>query len=449
MATGTGKTVTSLNCLLNLYNEEGTYKALILVPTIALVNQWQRECLKFHFDTVLKISSRSEWKNRLTSFVTSCYFNRKRVSFVVIATYASFAKESISNRLFELPPETLLIADEAHNMGSASLLKIMPRIPFFRRIGLSATPNRQFDDIGNKAIGTFFNCSQGYTYEYSMKLAIRNKVLCQYKYYPHIVPLTPSELEDYMELSKKIAKFYNPDSQSFRDDPILTALLLKRKRIIHKAQNKIETFQLIIRQLFETRGTLKYTMVYVPEGNSKYDYEYVSAVESDEEIEESIPEEKPLIKVYSEAVMDVDKYVTVEQFTSKENDRDRILDDFSKGNTHVLVAMKCLDEGVDVPRAEVAIFCASTGNPRQFIQRRGRILRTHDLKPFAIIHDLVVVPEISRFSDSYDAERAMIRRELKRVRDFALLSMNITFTEATLEDTINYYSLNLYEDEQN
>ena len=448
MATGTGKTITSLNCLLNLYYEEGSYKALILVPTIALVNQWQKECQKFHFNNILKISSRSEWKDQLTSFVTNCYFNRKNVSYVVIATYASFAKERISNRLFELPDETLLIADEAHNMGSASLLKTMPCIPFSRRIGLSAAPNRQFDDIGNKAIGDFFNCSQGYTFEYSMALAIKNKVLCRYKYFPHIVHLTSSEMEEYMELSKKIGKFYNPLDQTFKDDPILTALLLKRKRIIHKAENKVGVFKSIIGDLFKERGTLQYTMVYVPEGNSKYDLEYVSAVESDDEIEDVVPEEKPLIKVYSEAVMDVDKYVTVEQFTSKESDRDRILDDFSKGVTQVLVAMKCLDEGVYVPRAEVAIFCSSTGNPRQFVQRRGRILRTHDLKPYAIIHDLVVVPVVSKFSDSYESERAMLRRELKRVRDFALLSMNISYTESALEKTIENYNLNLYEDEQ-
>lgn len=448
MATGTGKTITSLNCLLNLYFQEGSYKAIILVPTIALVNQWQKECQKFHFNNILKISSRSDWKDQLTSFVTNCFFNRQGVSFVVIATYASFAKEHISNRLFELPEETLLIADEAHNMGATSLLSIMPSIPFTRRIGLSATPSRQFDDIGNQAIGDFFNCSRGYTFEYSMALAIKKKVLCQYKYFPHIVHLTPSEMEEYMELSKKIAKFYNPSDKSFKDDPILTALLLKRKRIIHKAENKVSIFKSIMMSLFEERGSLQYSMVYVPEGNSKYDFEYVSAVESDDEIEDAIPEEKPLIRVYTEAVMDVDKYVTVEQFTSKENDRERILDDFSKGNTQVLVAMKCLDEGVDVPRAEVAIFCSSTGNPRQFIQRRGRILRTHDLKPYALIHDLVVVPFISKSSDSYDAERALLQRELKRVRDFALLSMNISYTESTLENTIESYNLNLYEDEQ-
>ena len=448
MATGTGKTITSLNCLLHLFSEEGSYKALILVPTIALVNQWQKECQKFHFDTIIKISSRADWKDQLTSIVTSCYFNRKKVSFIVIATYASFAKEHIANRLFELPEETLLIADEAHNMGATSILRIMPRIPFSRRIGLSATPNRQFDDIGNQAIGDFFNCIRGYTFEYSMALAIRNKVLCQYKYFPHIVYLTANEMEEYMELSKKIGKFFNPTEQSFIDDPILTSLLLKRKRIIHKAENKIGVFKSIIRDLFKERESLKYTMVYVPEGKSKYDYEFVSAVETDEEIEEIVPEEKPLITVYSEAVMNVDKYITVEQFTSKENDRDRILNDFSKGNTQVLVAMKCLDEGVDVPRAEVAIFCASTGNPRQFVQRRGRILRTHDLKPFAIIHDLVVVPEISQVSDSFEAERAMMGRELKRVRDFALLSMNISYTESELHETIEKYKLNLYEDEQ-
>merc|ERR1711916_75946 len=104
--------------------------------------------------------------------------------------------------------------------------------------------------------------------------------------------------------------------------------------------------------------------------------------------------------------------------------REDILKSFESGNTHVLTSMKCLDEGVDVPRSELAIFCASTGNPRQFIQRRGRVLRLHDDKTHATIHDLVVVPEVGSEENTFEMEKGLVRKELERVVDFANLAMN-------------------------
>jgi superfamily II DNA or RNA helicase len=113
----------------------------------------------------------------------------------------------------------------------------------------------------------------------------------------------------------------------------------------------------------------------------------------------------------------------------------------------VLTSMKCLDEGVDVPRAELAIFCASTGNPRQFRPRRGRILRQHPYKQFAYIHDLVVIPEINPNSDSYEIERSMLKKEIERVKNFSLLAENSAHTIDVLLDTMNHYNLNLYHNE--
>ena len=124
-----------------------------------------------------------------------------------------------------------------------------------------------------------------------------------------------------------------------------------------------------------------------------------------------------------------------------------MLEQFAKGDIDVLISMKCLDEGVDVPRAELAIFCSSTGNPRQFVQRRGRILRQHPDKQFAYIHDLVVIPEVKPNSDSYAMERSMLKKELERVNNFALLSENSSHTLDVLLDTMNFYNLNLYNNE--
>ena len=454
MATGTGKTITSLNCLLEIYKKTGYYKALILVPTITLVNQWENECRKFNFTSVVKICSRTNWKNDFSAILTrERLLPTEQVSYIVIATYASFARVNIFTELNQLSAKTLLIADECHNMGSSRLLSLLPKVTCKRRIGLSATPERQFDEDGTKKIYSFFNSEGGYTYEFSMKLAIEgdeekqiDPVLCRYYYYPHLVSLTEKELRDYIELSVKISKFYKSDSDSFSNNPILTALMLSRKRIIHKAVNKVAVFNDILREQYGKKGNLEYTLVYAPEGNDPNDY-----FETDYYLENDQPENdndaERLIDVFTKTVRDIGDRITVKQFISETSNKDNILEQFANGEIDVLTSMKCLDEGVDVPRAELAIFCASTGNPRQFVQRRGRILRRHPQKPFAYIHDLVVIPEINSSTESYNMERSLIKKELERVNNFALLSENSSHTINALSDTMNYYNLNLYNNE--
>ena len=246
MATGTGKTLTSLNCLLNIYKKFRFYKALILVPTITLVDQWEDECNRFHFKHIIKVSSKNpNWKSEVDAIKLKEDFNvtDEEPSFVIIATYASFARESIFHELVSFSKKTcrqlLLIADEAHNMGAGRVLDRLGGVKFLRRIGLSATPNRQFDDTGNHAIMNFFGCHDGYTFEYDMQEAIDNGFLCRYRYYPHLVRLNDSEMAEYMRISLQLAKFFNTDSESFpMSDDILMRLLLKRKRIIHKAKKQ-------------------------------------------------------------------------------------------------------------------------------------------------------------------------------------------------------------------
>lgn len=444
MATGTGKTITSLNCLLEINNRLGYYKAIILVPTITLVNQWEDECKNFNFSNIIKVYSRGEWKDQLSRSITEERFSsNNESSYIIIATYASYVRPNVFSEINQLSKRALLIADEAHNMGAASLIKLLPKIKQERRIGLSATPERQYDEDGNKKIKIFFNNNEGYTFEYSMKEAIEKGVLSRYYYYPHIVRLTENEMQEYIKVSKQIAKFYNFSNEQFNSDSILTALLLKRKRIIHKAQNKQIAYTYILQTHFEKTGNLNYTFVYVPEGNEPDDYhESDMFIKSDslKENEESIR----LIDLYTKIVREIDDEVTVSAFIASSSNKEELLELFSRGVLNVLTSMKCLDEGVDVPRAELAVFCASTGNPRQFIQRRGRILRKHKDKKYAIIHDLVVVPEISPGSDSYKLERNLFKAELKRVNNFAELSENSSYTVNELFDVMNYYNLNLY-----
>lgn len=449
MATGTGKTITSLNCLLEIYKRKGYYKAIILVPTITLVNQWEQECRKFRFSNIIKVYSKNlVWRDE----VERVHFNEKyksdkdpEVSYIIISTYASYSREKVFNVLNGFDKRrVLMIADECHNMGSGSLVKRLKEIPYLRRIGLSATPERQFDENGNNKLRKFFGSEEHYTYEYSMKEAIDKGVLCRYMYYPHIVKLTSDEMDAYLELSEKISRYFNYNTCSFDEqDEMLKRLLLARKRIIHKAVNKLAMFKEIIQKRFEEKGNLKYSLIYVPEGNrpdyldSADDFDHTEEIADDNDAEH-------LINQYTLAVTEIDRSVTVRKFVSGQQDREEILSDFAAGKLHVLTSMKCLDEGVDVPRSELAIFCSSTGNPRQFIQRRGRVLRTHKDKKMAELHDLVVVPEVSPNSNSYRMEQSLLRRELARVNNFALLSENPSYSEMELRGVLDHYGLNLY-----
>ena len=336
---------------------------------------------------------------------------------------------------------TLLIADEAHNMGSKRVLDRIDSIKYLRRIGLSATPFRQFDELGNRKINEFFGSSDGFTFEYSMREAIDNDFLCRYYYYPHIVRLNDAEMYEYLKISKQLSKFYNYDKESFvQSDDILIALLLKRKKIIHKAQQKEMIFESILKERYKEKGNLKYTLVYVPEGNRPDSFSDIFDTTETLDVDDI---SEHLIDKYTQIVCSISPKMTVREFTSDSKERSKILEDFSSGKIEVLTSMKCLDEGVDVPRSEMAIFCASTGNPRQFVQRRGRILRKHKDKYRAVIHDLIVAPWISTSEDSYKMERNLLETELKRVRDFASLSENADYTYTELEDITSYYNLKI------
>ena len=449
MATGTGKTITSLNCLFEIYQRKGYYKAIILVPTITLVNQWELECRKFRFSNITKVYSKNlTWRDEVERIL----FNEKyrtdkepEISYIIISTYASYAREKVFNILNGFDKKRLLlIADECHNMGSGSLVKRLKDIPYLRRIGLSATPERQFDDEGNEKLRKFFGSEENYTYEYSMEEAINKGVLCKYMYYPHLVQLTQEEMNAYVELSDRIAKYFNFDKGRFDDiDEKLKMLLLARKRIVHKAERKLDAFRDIIEKRYQRQGNLKYTLVYVPEGNmpdyigGNDDFDRSEDISDDNDAEH-------LINLYTHVVTEVDDHVTVRKFVSGQKDREEILSDFADGRLQVLTSMKCLDEGVDVPRSELAIFCSSTGNPRQFIQRRGRVLRIHPDKKMAELHDLVVVPELNPNSKSFRMEQSLLRGELMRVNNFALLSENPSYSEMELRDVMNHYGLNLY-----
>ena len=436
MATGTGKTITSLNCLLEeARKNDNIYQALILVPTITLVNQWEEEAKSFNFNYVIKVSSKQPWENEISTMLSMA--KRVPTSFIIISTYASFIKERFNKYLSKLPKETIFIADEAHNVGSRSVLERLDLISCNKRIGLSATPKRVYDEEGSIQLEQFFNDKEPYTYSFSMNRAIEEGILCKYDYYPHIVQLTKEELEDYVEITKKISRCAQGLDKNPELAENLERLLLIRKQIIHKAENKLPKTISILKERFENEGDLKYTFIYVPEGNT------FEVNEDESENDENIR----IINQYTREIGKIDMSILVNQFIGGMKDRDEVLEQFKEGNIQVIASMKCLDEGVDIPRAEHAVFCSSTGNPRQFIQRRGRILRKHKNKHFAVIHDLIVIPDLTLStidSDTINVEKKMVEKELERVMYFASLSKNPDYTEKVFEDICNHYGINIY-----
>jgi superfamily II DNA or RNA helicase len=424
MATGTGKTITALNCLLEIYKLEGRYQCVVLVPGKALLEQWINEVRLFNFCNVIPASSDyPNWQKQLNEVSTALIFDKNK-SFVVVTTYATFPLDKFQKVFNHLPTSTLLIADEAHNIGSKSMLPFLEKLHLNRRIALSATPTRQFDPEGNSVIEKVFNSPAPYTYSYSMRKAIETGVLCRYKYYPSIVYLDDEEFLEYKEISKKLLAHFDQETKTFNQSDYVQKLLIQRKSIIHKAKGKLDAFRRIIKLAKSSHSSLSNSLVYVPEGIDENDEYFM------DKFLRIFEEELPELKAMS--------------YTSESQNREEIIDFFESGFVDTLFSMKCLDEGVDIPRAQIAVFCSSTGNPRQFIQRRGRVLRKHPKKDIAYIYDLIVIPCSSSEDENIKLEQKLIRDEMIRVIYFSSLSENYYEVMNNLQIVCQGYGLNIY-----
>jgi superfamily II DNA or RNA helicase len=426
MATGTGKTITSLNCVLQEYLKTKTYQVIILVPSIALLNQWDNEVKEFNFQNIIKVGGGNNWEKEVANYTSNLSWGITK-NLILISTYGSFVTDRFQKYFNKVQDNFLLIADEAHNMGASQIKSRLSNLSVNKKIGLSATPKRVYDPEGTDAINKFFNDQPPYTYSFSMERALDENQLTEYKYYPKIVELQNDELEKYIEISKKLLMYFDFEKGQFKSDPIVEKLLLLRKTIIHKANNKIDCFREIVKEL-EKNQKLKYVFTYVPEG-------YVYDESGDGE---------RMLNDFMRSAIDVKPSLKINSYTAEDEDLSGILKGFSEGKIEMLFAMKMLDEGVDIPRAEVGIFASSTGNPRQFIQRRGRLLRKHKDKANALIYDMVVVPPLNEANaDYYRMERNLVKAELRRVAYFSSLSMNFYDTKNELKNLCDKYELNL------
>ena len=411
MATGSGKTVTALNCIRKQYKENGYYKAIIVVPTQALAIQWEHEAKSFNFQNIVSTHSDKDWKDVLSRYITRSLLDSTK-SIILITTYATFNRNDIQLFLKKVRGiETFIyVADEAHNIGSQNSLKHLPEMINWR-IGLSATPERIYDDLGTEKLYEFFDSKPPkYTYKYTMKQAIEEGILCHYDYYPIFIELTSSEMEEYERISDQLRKYIDADTGKYK--PNAEKLLLKRKRIIHKAENKKIAISDLLEEL-KQKQKLDYTFVFVPEGYEP-DYSINDSYNIDQDDIHIIDEYAQMFKEHG---------YSYHKYISGLDDAPSILQNFADGDIQILLSMKCLDEGVDIPRAEHAIFCSSTGNPRQFVQRRGRVLRKCKGKEKARIWDLIVTPP-NILDESNKIERNLFFNEVKRIVNFAALADN-------------------------
>ena len=384
MATGTGKTITSLLIANEFYKQYNRIFLIIAVPFTHLVEQWKQNCedAGFHHFT-LCFGSKQKWSNKLQMDVRD--FNSGIIrKHVVITTYNGAASEVFNELVSSLRGRVFFIADECHYFGIRSLRN--HRFSNFEgKLGLSATPDRWWDEAGTKFIEDYFGKT---VYEYTMEQAIKKGALTEYIYNPITVDLTDEELTRYERLTKRLIQLY---SSKDKDKEQISELNRQRSLIISRAEAKKDILFSMLGSM--NREDVSHTLVYCAPGEV-----------------ESITKELAELGY------------RVHRFDSKvpSDERIRILESFDSGTIQILVAIKCLDEGVDVPSTRTAYFLASTSNPREFVQRRGRILRKYKNKNLATIYDFIVLP--SQASDQLF--KSVASKELPRFAEFSQYAIN-------------------------
>lgn len=392
MATGTGKTFTALSCFDQLSNKKQQLLTVIVCPQKHLISQWEENLDSFNFDgTILHAyGDNSKWKPQLLSLIGDLISGIKKQA-VIFTTFNTFCEDKFTDKIDFYDDDILLIVDEAHGVGSDEFRQGLIE-NYTYRLGLSATPEIDDDFERNDFIYNYFG---GIVYDYGLKKAIDNGFLTHYNYHPTFVDLTSEELEDYKKYSLLIARYIEPKSK--HEANLLQTNLIKRRNLINNAEAK---FKFLKSFLKDNKDNIKDLIIYCTGKQLP-------------KIQEMLDE------------LDIHNHkFTGEESTKKVNgvsERDRILKLFAEGYYKVLVGIKCLDEGVDVPSTQTAILMASTLNSRQHIQRRGRVLRKSPGKEIAEIYDLIVFPNIKNESDSV---KRILENEQKRYDEYADLADN-------------------------
>ncbi len=396
MATGSGKTLTALaaasRCVdLNLL--------LIAAPRKNLVDQWKEEVERFtNFPEPLLIyQDASSWQDRLFSKLRAGHRSGWPQPLVLIGSLQSLGGSRFQSVLDDagIPEQSLIIVDEVHNVGAPTYQKIL-NTEYTWRLGLSATPERHYDEEGTGVIMEYF---EKVVFSYTMEQALKDGHLTPYAYHVYAAQLSEEEYEHYLKLTRQIlaARGQSEDATVTMqtnnrldgDQPGVEQLLFRRAGILKKAASKTDVIQQVLQDHPPERS-----LIYCADREQLED---VGKVLSTANI--------PHLKYIGETPM-AQRYAA--------------LDGLASGDVPVLVAIDCLDEGVDIPAVDAAIILASSTNDRQFIQRRGRVLRKSSNKARAKLVDIISLPPTSVGQDG----RWMLQGELERAKKMAKLADN-------------------------
>ena len=436
MATGTGKTYTGLGALTTLSKNIGHKLAAIIVcPYQHLVEQWVEDILKFNIDPIIGYSdsSQKDWPKRLKDAIRDQKLKvRGKEFFCFICTNATFSSDYVQTQLAKIKSDTLLMVDEAHNFG-APYLSCLLYDNYKYRLALSATLDRHNDEEGTAKLYDFFGEK---CIEYTLDRAIEEKKLTKYKYYPIVVTLTEEELEAYDNLSYEIGKcIMKGKNGKMKLSSRGEKLALKRSRIVAGAKNKLTMLEEVIQPYIHDKHTLVYC------GATK-----------------GLEQNQDRSDVDSEDIRQIDAVtdllgnklgMEVSQFTSKESveEREVLKREFSAGDTlKVLIAIKCLDEGVNIPKIKTAFILASTTNPKEYIQRRGRVLRLAEGKEYAEIYDFITLPydteSVTSLTEAQVKRNStLVKNELRRAEEFSRIAVNMVESASLIDEIKDAYGI--------
>lgn len=387
MATGTGKTFVAVVALQRFLKVASSPQVVTVVaPTQLLVSQWRNELEKGGFESPVEVmGNRQVWIPKLKEALLKVELGRKRCA-VAVATYASFCAEEFTRLLDGSGMALSLVADEVHHAWAPETRKGLLE-SYQTRMGLSATPELYMDESGTKELQQYFN---GVCFEFGIDKAIP-KYLTEYDYYVEIVHLESDELKEYERLSRMVAAAVSENGGMVDDKAF--SLILRRAKIVRNARGKWPAFERILERIGRPERTLVYC--------------------SDKQIDRV----KSILR---------ERKIKAHQITHEESlqYRDEVISQFKEDRYQVIVAMKVLDEGMDLPGVRSAIILSSTGNSVEYVQRRGRVLRKAEGKDYSVIHDVLVLPWESKAINVDGSTLTALRREVARVKEFASTSRN-------------------------
>ncbi len=408
MATGTGKTFTAVMAIKKIIENKKSL-VIIIVPFTALIEQWRSEISKLN----VKILTFSSLSNS-NFYEASADYQMSNDSLIMISTYDTyFSNTNDMSNFFRNQKDLIFVADEVHNITPNYYKKLPKKAEY--KLGLSATPER-YNINETKDIYNYFLQQGSSSFKYGIEEAIKAGYLAHYNYFIFKAYLTEEESKTYKDLSKNLGLLLNQNPRDFEKIKKIVSL---RSLILKKAENKLDILRDIIN---ENKISFTNSVVYCGQGTN-----------NEETIIDSVT------KIIGE------KY-EVQQYVSKKTGtyRKEILDKFYANKLDALIAIRCLDEGVDIPKLSKIIITSSDGAIRQTVQRRGRVLRKckETGKDSADIYDFVILP----FPGNSIADgKSIVISELKRLKEYNSLADNKEINDKLINMLENKYNITKYD----